>query len=211
MRIGIKSLLLASLGAVLLHAPLEAPARIKCWTNDQGVRECGDAVPPEYAQQAHDELNKRGVTVDRTARAKTPEEIEAEKRRQEELKEQERREHERAKRDRVLLATFTTEEELLLARDSRLQAIEARITHTKQLIAKLEDTRGKLRSEAAKHELGGNPVPDDLQHNLAEVERQIESFRDTIEQYEQEKEELREKFARDLARYRALRDQRASE
>lgn len=211
MRVRVKTLLLASLGAVLLHTPLEATARIKCWTNDQGVRECGDAVPPEYSQQGHEELNRHGITVDRTARAKTQEELEAEKRRQEELKEQERRAREQAERDRVLLATFTTEEELLLARDSRLQAIDARIAHTKQLIAKLEDTREKLRSEAAKHELGGNPVPDELEHNLAEVERQIESFRNTIVRHEMEKDQLREKFERDLARYRVLQEQQRGE
>ncbi len=204
-RISIKSLLLASFAAVLLHTPLEASARIKCWTNDEGVRECGDAVPPEYAQDSHEELNKRGITVDRRARAKTQEEIEAEKRRQEKINEEKRRTREQAERDRVLLATFTTEEDLLLARDSRLQAIEARITHTRQLIAKLEQTRETLRSEAANHELSGKPIPAGLQSDLTDVERQIESLRDNIQRHEDDKEALREKFARDLARYRALR------
>ena len=26
-------------------------ARMKCWTNNEGVKECGDTVPPEYTQQ----------------------------------------------------------------------------------------------------------------------------------------------------------------
>ena len=38
----------------LLALPPMAGAGIKCWTNNDGVRECGNAVPPEYAQQGHE-------------------------------------------------------------------------------------------------------------------------------------------------------------
>ena len=53
-------------------------AGIKCWTNKEGYKECGNAVPPEYAQQGHTELNKQGLVVDQQERAKTPEELAAE-------------------------------------------------------------------------------------------------------------------------------------
>ena len=54
-----------------------AEAAIKCWTNKEGVRECGNAVPPEYAQQAHEEKSTSGMTIKRTERSKTPEELAA--------------------------------------------------------------------------------------------------------------------------------------
>ncbi len=31
--------------------------KIKCWTNSDGVRECGNIVPQEYTQGGHDEID----------------------------------------------------------------------------------------------------------------------------------------------------------
>ena len=46
---------------ILIATPaLSDAARIKCWTNNEGVRECGNAVPPEYAQKGHKEVSKSG-------------------------------------------------------------------------------------------------------------------------------------------------------
>ena len=55
-------------------------ARLKCWTNNEGVKECGNSVPPEYAQRGHQELNKSGVVKDEKKRAKTDEELDEQKR-----------------------------------------------------------------------------------------------------------------------------------
>ena len=53
-RVSLLACALAALAVALL--PLPASAGIKCWTNDDGVRECGNTVPPKYAQKAHREL-----------------------------------------------------------------------------------------------------------------------------------------------------------
>ena len=54
-------------------------ARMKCWTNNEGVKECGDTVPPEYTQQGYKELSKEGIVKDETKRVKTKEELEKER------------------------------------------------------------------------------------------------------------------------------------
>src|SRR5579872_2433997 len=73
---------LASAAGVLLAAGLlgevarpasadtAAPA-IVCWTDEQGQRNCGDHVPPQYAKSAHDIYNKRGVEVQSVPREET--------------------------------------------------------------------------------------------------------------------------------------------
>lgn len=208
MRIGAKNLLAVFLGLFLLYPSLDVSARIKCWTNDEGVRECGDAVPPEYSQRSHEELNERGITIDRTERAKSKEELEAERRRQERLAEEERRAQERITRDRVLLATFASEEDLVIARDNRLEAIDARITHTQQLVEKLKQARERVQEQAAKQELSGQPVSDRVRQDLAEIEAQIAQYRNSLESHRAEKERVSAKFARDLERYRALKAHR---
>ena len=36
-----------------------AQARMKCWTNNEGVRECGNSIPPEFAQKEHNKKRQR--------------------------------------------------------------------------------------------------------------------------------------------------------
>ena len=184
-------------------------AGIKCWTNKEGVRECGNAVPPEYAQQGHEELNERGLTIKEQERAKTPEELAAEAAERERLAleqaERERLAREQAARDRVLLDTFTTEEDLLLARDGKLAALDARIQHTQQVVEKLRGNLAALQQEAARAELSGQPVTDKLHHDISRVKRQIGENRGFIEQRQHEKTELMAQFQADLDRYRELK------
>ena len=139
-------LLALALGLAMV-APTTTLAAIKCWTNKDGVRECGNVVPPEYSQQETRTLNDRGITVDVKARAKTPEEIAAEKEKQAaeaaRAAEEKRKNEEQAAYDQMLLATFTTEQDLIASRDRKLSAIDAtiEITHPsiENLHRKLED------------------------------------------------------------------------
>ena len=66
-------IILLTFSGMLLSTSVQA--RLKCWTNSEGVRECGNAVPPEYAQQGHQELDKSGMVKKETERAKTDEEL----------------------------------------------------------------------------------------------------------------------------------------
>ena len=171
-----------------------ASAGIKCWTNDEGVKECGNVVPPEYSQKGHEELSEQGVTVKKTARAKTAEELAAEKA----AKEQ-------AARDQVLIDTFTTEDDLILTRDGKLQAIDTRIAHTKRIAAGLEEERENLEKQAADQERAGQTIPEELLADIELVERQLAEHMASVENRMQAKEELRAQFDTDLARYRLLK------
>ena len=72
------TILITILAVLPSLAVLPAEAAIKCWTNKDGVRECGNVVPPEFAQQGHDEVSSGGVTRESTRRAKSLEELKAE-------------------------------------------------------------------------------------------------------------------------------------
>lgn len=182
---------------------------IKCWTNKDGVRECGNTVPPEYIQQEVDTLNKRGVTIDVKERAKTKDELEQERAAREaeekRLAEEKRRREEQAAYDQMLLATFTSEQDLLEARDRKLAAIDASIEITGITIGTLEQKLTELRKRAAGLERGGSAVPADLKEDMVSIEKQIGEKRKYIEYQQQEKQEMNEKYAADLQRYRELR------
>ena len=63
------------LGLPAAAAGARAPGpAIKCWVNKDGLRECGNVVPPEYAQGGHSQVTPSG-TVREVEGAKTPEEM----------------------------------------------------------------------------------------------------------------------------------------
>lgn len=189
--------------------PASVAGGIKCWTNNQGVRECGNIVPPEYAQKSHRELNPQGILIGEKARAKTQEELDRERvearQRAAERAEQARLAREQARRDRALLQTFTTEEDMVLARDGKLQALEARVRHVEGRIGKLDQSLANLRSRAALLERRGKTAPDELQEEIREVEQRIQENVALIELWRAEQDDVRASFETDVERFRQLK------
>ena len=234
-------LVLATL-VVLICAeiPLPASARIKCWTNSEGVRECGNVVPPEYAQKGHREMSNQGIMIKEVARAKTPEELSREREEQipvimmaafPDFDEEEMKQcpnvkrlfqkpfipedmlaavkeiaKKRAEHDRVLLSTFATEGDLLLARDGKLQTIDSRIRHAQGIISQLQKKVATLEARAAKLERSGKKLPAKLLGSIGDLERRIEEHRAFIKARRKDQHAVRETFASDLKRYRELRN-----
>src|SRR5919106_142500 len=162
--------------AVLAFAiPLTPHAKaIKCWTNSDGNKECGDAVPAEYVQQGHQEISQDGRMIIREHnRAKSDEEL-AEQELLAKLKaEQQQLARQQAARDRVLLETFTNEEDMVLARDDKLSTIESQIRLTENHINKLHTTLEKMIKMAADLERGGKRPSPSLIEDIEKVRRQI--------------------------------------
>lgn len=199
-----------ALGVMLTgFMPLGASAGFKCWTNKDGIRECGNVVPPEYAQQSHSEISETGITLNKTSRAKTDEELKAERAEQARLAaikaEEDRKKREKAAHDRVLLSTFTTEEDLLLARNGQLANIDTRISHTERVLSQLEASLEELRAEAATMERGGKGITPELMQKIAKVQQQIKGSHAFIDERRRYKAELTAQFEADLLRYRELK------
>ena len=205
----------AGLGPVALVAilagftPLPSMAGIKCWTNHEGVRECGNTIPPEFAQKAHREVSEQGVTLGTTERAQSKEELRREREERARLAaieaEKKRLRAERATKDRVLLSTFTTEKDLKLAHDGQIAAIDIRIQHTEQIVKQLERSLEKHHADAAKLERSGKAMTPELKTKIANMERQIKESTALNERRRQQQAELAAQFEEDLNRYRELK------
>ena len=198
----------AAIVALSLGSP-GAQAKIVCWEDKDGVRSCGNAVPPEYAQQSSKRISKQGVTVERTRRAKTGEELkqerEAKLKQAEKEKEQHRIATEQARKDRVLLQTYNTEDELELARGGKIAVIDSRIKHNLQVIGKFHGTLAELQDEAASLERGGKKVGEKLRNEMTDLQSRIDKRREVNKQFILEQDEVREVFAVDIARFRELK------
>jgi len=200
------SLLIAAL--VVLASPEASAAKkmkFKCWTNSEGIRECGNVVPPEYAQQGHEEVNERGLTVGSKQRAKTDEEIEAERLEQARLETERKLAEQQAKSDRILLATYATEYDMRLAHKGKVASIDSRVKHAEHLVKRLKEKLVELIQDAANQERSGKEVSEETLKSIRLVKQQITEQRNFIQEREQEKAQINARFEDELAHFRLLK------
>lgn len=203
-----KNVKLSGISAILLMTLIHQPAmaaKFKCWTNKEGVKECGTIVPPEYSQKRIEKRNASGRVVEVEKRAKTKEELE-ELARQAELKKQEdARIAEQKKKDSVLLKTFTRERDILMLRDSKINVIEGLITVTRGNNKALQKKLEKHQKKAANIERRGKTPPETLLGDIKSIERQMANNEATIKKKRQQQDELRKEYQGYLERFRHLK------
>lgn len=190
---------------VLCGVGSAAQAKIKCRKNHEGVRECGNSVPPEFAQQGYEEMSSGGVTVDSKGRAKSLEELEAEREVAKAQADAAIREREQAAKDRVLLDTFSSDDDMLLARDGQITHLESQIKLTESHTDKLNNGLEELIQDAADHERRGNQPPEKLLGDIKSLRQQIHDNKVFVETKHQERGELIKKFDIDIARFHKLK------
>jgi hypothetical protein len=180
------------------------------WVDDQGNIHYSDVMPPTEIEKGHTQLSPQGLRVRTVPPAKTPEEIQRE-RELERLRAQQQRmlEQQRAD-DRVLLNTFQSVDDLIMTRDGNLSDIDTMIQFKKGNIRRQQEWLVQLRADAADLERKGETVPDALKQRIASTERAIEEALAAIVEREQQKQEIRAKFDRDLKRLRQLKNLPAS-
>ena len=203
-------ILTALLATLLVIANSVHAGKIKCWTNSDGIRECGNVLPPEYAQQGHSEVNAQGVTTKRHQRAKTPEELAEEKRVADAKAEKERLAKLQYEKDQALLKTFSNEDEISMARDGKITAIKTELRLTR---ASMKNTKDRLRSyhkQAANLERASKPIGEKLAKDIKTAEKQIAEYKAFISGKEKEKKSIQAQFEKDMGRYKQLRPGRST-
>ncbi len=201
--------LLVCLLSPLFWSPAALAGSIKCWTNEEGVRECGSAVPPEYSQKRVEVINERGMVVDVKERAKTKEELAAEKREAERLarlkQEEQRRQEEQRLRDMILLNTFTTERDLKISYDDKIEAIRGIIEITNTGTKSLQQNLAGVQKKAANYERAGEKLPEKIFKDMESLKRQIKDNDDFIARKQEEIKSLQQQYEADLKRFRELK------
>ena len=114
------------LGLIGPSSPAGAAALYK-WIDENGQIRYSDRLPVSQSKKKHQQLSTQGVVLSTTEEAMSDEEraIDAEAKRK--LEEQQSKDavikQAQDKLDRVLILTFSNEEELSLARDNRLEVL----------------------------------------------------------------------------------------
>lgn len=168
--------------------------KIKCWTNKDGVKECGQYVPPEYSQKRIETRNKSGQVIDVDERAKTKEELEQEAALEAERKKQEALVAEQKRKDDILLKTFSSVRDINLLRDNKLNVIEGMISVTRGNNKVLENKLEKLQKQAANLERSGKKPPETLLTDMQVMERQIKNNNSIIAKHREEQQVIRQEY-----------------
>lgn len=108
--------------------------------------------------------------------------------------------------DHLLLSTYTTEAELLAARDRITDAIDGTIEVTRAIISQLNNKLDGLKRRAASLERAGKPVSMELKDDMAMLDRRIIDKQEYIQNKQQEKMLLIERYEADLNRYHELKN-----
>ncbi len=173
------------------------------WVDDQGETHYGDRIPPEYAAQAHGVVNGQGIEVEHTDAQKTPEQLAAEDQKRVDAEQ-------RANRDRNLLTTYGSVQEIEHLRDQRLSLLTDQIKLKEQFLETLNGKMSKLRTTTARYkpyssDPNAPPMSDQLAEDLVRVGSDIHTQEENLRQKRSEQAVMNEQFESDIARFKELK------
>lgn len=206
LRLGSALMLLA---AAALPAPATAQGRVTyCCTDDSGRQVCSDVLPKQCYGKAYREINARGMTVRRvdaplTAEQRAAREVEAKK-----AKEEEARRLEQDRKDRALLATYPTEQDIDMARDRAVAEIQKTIKVLLDKQAELARQKLKLDNEAEFYKK--KPMPPQLQSQMHDNDAEMKAQQAAIEGRQKEIEAVKARYEDEKLRYRELTKTKAA-
>lgn len=178
---------------------------IKCWKNDLGIRECGSIVPPEYSQRRIEELNDRGLVVNVIEPPKTREQLEKERAEEQKRKAVEAAKKEQEHQDSILLNSYATERDLLMARDTNVKAAKGQLDIAKGNLKMLQNSLDDLQNRAGNYERSGKKPPQQLIDQINATKQQISQKQKIIDQRKEQKDTLESRYDKDLERFRKLK------
>ncbi|MGB5519415.1 MAG: DUF4124 domain-containing protein [Gammaproteobacteria bacterium] len=174
------------------------------WVDEYGDVHYGDKVPAQYLKKEHEELNEQGTLVKKHDRAMTAEEKAEKKRLDAERERLENEKRQQALRDRVLTDTYTTERDLIAARDARLEAIDSQLRLSKDIIdsskVKVKKTEELIKNLKAADRM----VPEATYAKLEREKAQLSTQQSVQKGHQVKREEVIQQFDGYIARFREL-------
>jgi Domain of unknown function (DUF4124) len=173
------------------------------WVDEQGVTHYGDHIPPEYAAQERHVMNSQGIEINRLEAQKTPEALAAE--------EQKKIEAEQSKnRDRNLLNTYASVQEIERLRDQRVTLLTDQIKVTSQFLEVLNGKLKKLRVSSMRFkpyssDANASAMPDQIAEDLVRVGNDIRTQEQNLREKRSEETIMSKQFGSDIERFKELK------
>jgi len=194
----------AGLAFVLARADAVVAAKIFKWTDENGVTHYGEVIPPEYKDQAAQEMSRQGLTIRKWDAAITPEQRKATETKSVREREEKQREFEQRRRDLALINTYTSAREIDEHRDRTLQLPVQAIQGLEPRLKKAQQRLASLEQQLATLNTGGKRPPHGLELDVADQKGEIDTIQAEIERYKAEIELIKVKYEGDRKRYLEL-------
>ena len=183
-----------------------AAQKLYRWVDKNGQVHYGDSVPPEYANRDRDVLNQEGLTVGHQQGEETPAEAKAREEREKEARVAEQQ----AQHDRMLLATYTSVDDIEQLRARRLDQIDSQIAIQQQSLETLKQRYAEQVKRAGHFKpRSSNPnapeMPEGMAGDLARAEADIKTQEVNLQKRRDERVAVNKQFDKDVARYKQLR------
>jgi hypothetical protein len=173
------------------------------WIDEKGLVHYSDKMPSDAVNRAHVELDKQGRPVKKVDPALTGDEIRARaadvERQKQEAKEQEIL----ARRDRALLASYTREEDLDLARARALTTLDGQMQSARVYAAALVKRQEELNEQ--RQSFASKGVPPAVERELESVDSELAKTNALLESKKQESLGVAAKYDADKQRWRTLK------
>ncbi|HJP38086.1 MAG TPA: DUF4124 domain-containing protein [Gammaproteobacteria bacterium] len=197
-------------GILLLSNSLLAAGTLYRWVDEKGEIHYGDRVPPEEVKLDREILNEYGVAVKFLPHELTAEELVTLQRQQAIKAAEQQRIHEADQRDKVLLNTYLSVEEIVALRNRRKELLDGQIHVTEAYLKNLRTKLIKLQTDSARFQPynpdpNAPPINSRLAKELSNTLKSILVYEQTLIDTRSKQTQLVAKFTSDIDRYRHLR------
>jgi hypothetical protein len=172
-----------------------------------GQTHYGDSVPPECMGQDTEVVNARGMVVN-TIEGTATRAAHASQKEQEQTRQREKEASEQ--RDKMLIETYLSVQDIERLRDQRLDLLEAQIKVSEQHLAGLKDRESRLSQQVARFKPYSDkpnapPLPDHLAEELVNTVNGMSVDRASIEEKKVEQAQVNKRFESDIKRFKELK------
>ncbi len=191
-----------TLGFLLALLNLNSHSAIQRWVDERGIVHYGDKIPPEYSGRGSIQLNGQGVRVKEKNRSLTEAEQQAQNQMMSEQKEATRIREEQVRRDRSLIDTYYSIEEIKRARDRTLESIDNAISITEVRLHEIAKQKVAL-DEALQKNL---PQPQFIKMSVERdsLAAEVKHLSEILSKRKAEREQSDHRYKADIQRYQEI-------
>jgi hypothetical protein len=172
--------------------------------DDNGHVYFSDQVPPDQVQHKREMLNKKAQVLDVVEKAKTPEQLAAQKALEALRKEQQKLIAKQAASDKVLLSSFRNLDDMQKAFERKRSGYDAEQKAMDNTLARLEQQLLQQQQQAADDERNARAVSKSLLADITASQQQIDAAKQERDNYLQKRQASEEAFRADMARFEFL-------
>ncbi len=190
-------------GALLLAIATSAHAGLYRWVDAKGSVHYSDRLPADAVDRASSELNREGVVVKSVGQAPTGDQLRARQAEITQKRELAREKLASERRDRALLDSYTSEDDIDLAKARALSTIEGQITSAQAYIAQIDKRRREI--EALKPAGAQASVAANAHRELDSIDAELARQAEFIVGKQKEAAAMAKRYDADKQRYHELK------